>query len=130
MDRVCHFEIPFADCERASKFYQSVFGWQIMQAPGGMPYYFAITTEMNEQFQPTKTGGINGGLYQRDECTAQTPVVVIEVDSCAQRIKDVEAAGGSLVVGPNEIPGMGIYAQVKDCENNIIGLWQNQHAPC
>ena len=27
-------------------------------------------------------------------------------------------------MGPAEIPGMGIYAQVKDPEGNIIGLWQ------
>jgi len=30
-----------------------------------------------------------------------------------------------VVVGPQEIPGMGIYAQVKDTEGNIIGLWQS-----
>ena len=33
-------------------------------------------------------------------------------------------AGGSRVLGPTEIPNMGIYAQVKDTEDNIIGLWQ------
>ena len=125
MDRVCQFGIPFADKERAEKFYKSVFGWEISPAPGEMPYSFAITTEVDETFRPKNPGGINGGMYPRNsEGGSQSPVVVIEVESTSQRVKDVEAAGGSLVVPPTEIPNMGIYAQVKDSEENIIGLWQ------
>jgi len=48
----------------------------------------------------------------------------MQVNSTDQRIKDVEAAGGKLILGPTEISGMGIYAQVTDSEDNIIGLWQ------
>lgn len=126
MDRVCHFEIPYSDKARSEKFYQDVFGWQIAPAPGDMPYSFAITTEVNEQFEPTQPGGINGGMYQRgDEGGSKSPVVVMEVASCEQRVKDVEAAGGSLVLGPAQVGDMGIYAQVKDTEDNIIGLWQS-----
>ena len=126
MDRVCHFEVPFSDKERASKFYQDVFGWQISDAPGGMPYVFAITTPVNEQMMPTEVGGINGGMYPRgDEGGSTYPVIVMEVDSCEQRIKDVEASGGSRVLGPHPVGDMGIYAQVKDSEDNIIGLWQS-----
>lgn len=125
MDRVCHFEIPFADKDRAEKFYSDVFGWQISGAPTDMPYLFAITTPVDEQFKPSEPGGINGGMYPRsDEGGSKTPVVVIEVESCEQRIADVTAAGGASVMGPVEIPNMGLYAQVKDSEDNIIGLWQ------
>lgn len=125
MDRVCHFEVPFENIERASKFYTDVFGWQIMEAPGEVPYHFAITTEVDEKMQPKEPGGINGGMYQRgDEGGSKTPVIVIAVDSCEQRIKDVEAAGGSNVMGPVQVGDMGIYAQVRDSEDNIIGLWQ------
>ena len=125
MDRVCHFEIPFADKGRATKFYQDVFGWQISDAPGDMPYSFAITTPVDEHFSPRAPSGINGGMYPRgDEGGSNSPVVVIEVESCQQRIGDVEKAGGVNVLGPSEIPNMGIYAQVKDSEGNVIGLWQ------
>jgi len=125
MDRVCHFEVPYSDKDRAEQFYQSVFGWQISPGPGDMPYSFAITTPVNEQFQPTEPGGINGGMYPRgDEGGSKTPVIVMQVNSTDQRIKDVEAAGGKLILGPTEISGMGIYAQVTDSEDNIIGLWQ------
>lgn len=125
MDRVCHFEIPFDDKSRATAFYGKVFGWQISDVPGDMPYTFAITTPIDAQGNPTTAGGINGGMYPREDGGgAVSPVVVIEVASCEQRARDVEAAGGEVLTGPAEIPGMGIYAQVKDPEGNIIGLWQ------
>ena len=125
MDRVCHFEIPYGDKDRASKFYQDVFGWQIADVPMEMPYSFVITTEVDEQSCPKEPGGINGGMYQRDdEGGSRTPVVVIEVESCEQRVADVEAAGGAKVVGPVQVGDIGIYAQVKDPEDNIVGLWQ------
>ncbi len=124
MDRVCHFEVPYSEKERMEKFYGDVFGWQFLPAPGGMPYTFAITTEVNDQHKPEKPGGINGGTYERNEAGSHSPVLVLEVDSCEQRIKDVEAAGGSNLMGPVPVGDMGIYAQVKDTEDNIIGLWQ------
>ena len=125
MDRVCHFEIPYADKGRASKFYQDVFGWQVSDMPGGMPYSFVTTTPVDDRMQPTAPGGINGGMYPRgDDGGSNSPVVVIEVVSCSQRVADVEAAGGSCVVPVTEISSMGIYAQVQDSEGNIIGLWQ------
>jgi predicted enzyme related to lactoylglutathione lyase len=125
MDRVCHFEVPYSEKERMEKFYSSVFGWKFEQAPGDMPYTFCITTELDENYQIKKPGGINGGSYPRgDEGGSPTPVIVLEVEDCAQRIKDVEAAGGSNVMGPHPVGDMGIYAQVKDSEDNTIGLWQ------
>ena len=125
MDRVCHFEIPFDDKSRATAFYQRVFGWQVSDAPGELPYTFVITTPADEQGNPTTPGGINGGMYPRgDGGGSGSPVVVIEVPSCAARVGDVQEAGGKCIMGPAEIPGMGVYAQVEDPEGNIIGLWQ------
>lgn len=123
MDRVCHFEIPYSDKNRVSEFYQKVFGWQIEHMEE-MPYSFAITTPIGEDMQPQQAGGINGGMYERGAEGSQTPVVVMEVDSCEKRVKDVEAAGGSTVMAVQQIGDMGIYAQVKDSEENIVGLWQ------
>ena len=124
MNRVCHFEVPYAEKERMEKFYSDVFGWQFAPAPGDMPYTFVITTEVDEQFMPKKTGGINGGTYPRGDEAASSPVIVLEVESCEQKIQEVEAAGGANVTGPHQVGEMGIYAQVKDSEDNIIGLWQ------
>ena len=128
MDRVCYFEVPYSDKERMEKFYSGVFGWQFMKAPGEMPYSFAITTEMDESMQIKEPGGINGGTYprcdQEGNVSSKSPVIVIEVESCEQRMKEIEAAGGVNLIGPHQVGDMGIYAQVKDTEDNIIGLWQ------
>jgi len=74
--------------------------------------------------RPKEPGGINGGMYKRSDNGSKTPVVVMEVDSCEQRIKDVQAAGGAVVAPIREVGEMGLYAQVKDTEGNIVGLWQ------
>ncbi len=124
MDRVCHFEVPYSDKDRMEKFYSSVFGWQFSPAPGDMPYTFAITTEVDEQFMPKQVGGINGGTYPRGDQGATSPLIVIQVESCEQRINEIVAAGGANVMGPQQVGDMGIYAQVRDTEDNIIGLWQ------
>ena len=127
MDRVCHFEVPYDDKDRMEKFYSGVFGWNFIPAPGEMPYTFAMTTEVNEQMMPEKVGGINGGTYPRptdDMPVARHPVIVVEVENCEQKLSEIEASGGSTVVGAQNVGGMGIYAQVKDTEDNIIGLWQ------
>lgn len=128
MDRVCHFEVPYDDKERMEKFYAKVFGWQFLPTPGEMPYTFIITTELDENHSPKQPGGINGGSYPRgDEGGSKSPVIVIEVASCEQRLQDVIDAGGQKVLGPHRIEGMGVYAQVIDPEGNLIGLWQPLH---
>ena len=127
MDRVCHFEVPYSDKERMEKFYGNVFGWQFSETPGEMPYTFAFTTDVDEQFMPKQAGGINGGTYPRGDEGATSPVIVIEVQSCEERINEIQSAGGSKVMGPIEVGDMGIYAQVKDTEDNIIALWQPLH---
>ena len=50
------------------------------------------------------------------------PVVSVVVG-----VSVVVVAGGSVVVPPNKVGDMGIYAQVKDTEGNIIGLWESLH---
>ena len=128
MDRVCHFEVPYSDKDRMESFYSKVFGWNFAPAPGDMPYTFIFTTEVNEQMMPKEAGGINGGSYPRGDESMEAsryPVIVLEVESCEQRCEDVKAAGGTVVVPPNPVGDMGVYAQVKDSEDNIIGLWQS-----
>jgi predicted enzyme related to lactoylglutathione lyase len=33
MDKVVHFEIPYDDKGRASKFYSEIFGWKLLNIP-------------------------------------------------------------------------------------------------
>ncbi|MEZ6139007.1 MAG: VOC family protein [Zavarzinella sp.] len=124
MDRVSHFEIPFTDQKRAATFYQKVFGWEITEIPG-MPYWFATTTPVGENHMPKEPGAINGGFYERSMDASPNPMIVIEVADVAARVQEVLMAGGEIVFMPRQVGDMGLYAQVKDCEGNYLGLWQN-----
>lgn len=124
MGKVVHFEIPADDLERAKRFYGEVFGWQLTDMPE-MDYTIIGTTPVDEQTQqPTEPGAINGGMMRR---TAQTPspVVTIDVASVTDALKEIESAGGRVVQGRTEIPGMGAFAYFTDPEGNTLGLWEN-----
>jgi len=127
MDKVVHFEIPADDVDRAQKFYKDLFGWDI-QKSGEMPYWMIKTVETDEKMMPKEAGAINGGMLQRDEKndpTGTKPVIVINVSNVEEYCKKVEEAGGKVVMPTMKVGDMGIYARIKDTENNIIGLWQN-----
>ena len=125
MNKVCHFEIPIEDRERAKQFYGEVFGWRTEDMPFQDDVYtFAITTPVDEQFMYTEKGGINGGMFKR-ETPFQGPVVTMEVESIDAHIPKIEAAGGQLLVPKGEVPDMGWYAYFRDTEGNVMGLWEN-----
>jgi predicted enzyme related to lactoylglutathione lyase len=126
MDKVVHFEIPADDVARAKDFYSSVFGWQLntMQIGEG-EYTIVQTTPIDDNSQlPVEPGAINGGMMQRSADTPY-PVITIGVDGIEASLKQVGAAGGSVVTPRTEIPGMGAFAYFKDPEGNVLGLWEN-----
>ena len=125
MRKVVHFEIPADDVERAKRFYGSIFGWELQDVPG-MDYTSLVTTPVDEQSQlPREPGAINGGLFRRSADAPSTPVVTIDVDSVDDALKQIEAAGGSVVRPRTELPGMGAFAYFTDPEGNVVGLWEN-----
>jgi predicted enzyme related to lactoylglutathione lyase len=119
MDKVVHFEIPFDDKKRASKFYSTLFGWELLDIPE-MEYVMAHAAHTGKDNMVTDKGAINGGLFRRNE-EAKAPIVVIGVDSIDETVRKVIAAGGKLVTPKQKIPN-GSYARVADSEGNVIGL--------
>ena len=122
MNKAVHFEIPYDNEDRAKKFYQDVFGWQINKFPD-MDYNIAITGPSDEQGRPSEAGSINGGLLPKDP-TGSHPVIVMDVENIEEHIKKVEASGGKTVMPTIKVGEFGLYARVSDTENNTIGLWQ------
>ena len=123
MNKVVHFEIPFDDQERAQKFYQDVFGWQINKF-ADMDYYIATTCKTDPNtMMPLESGAINGGLLKKDP-TGEHPIIVIDVPSMDEHIKKIESAGGKVVMPSMKISDFGLYARVADTEGNVIGIWQ------
>lgn len=124
MNKVVHFEIPFDDKERAMSFYKNVFGWEMQDVPD-MSYVITRTVAVDENFMPKESGAINGGFYERDDKSSKTPVLVIDVPSIDEHVALIKKAGGEVVREKMNVGNMGYYAQVKDTEGNIIGIWEN-----
>jgi predicted enzyme related to lactoylglutathione lyase len=124
MNKVMHFEIPVDDESRATKFYETVFEWQIMKVPG-MDYHFATTTPVDPKtMAPLEPGGINGGLFKRD-AVGNHPMIVIDVEDIDKHTSKIEQAGGKVVMQKVKVGDMGYYARVTDTEGNVIGIWQS-----
>ena len=117
MGRVIHFEITADDPERAAEFYRKVFGWKINNWGGPEPYWLA---ETGDRSQP----GIDGAIMHRHE--GGTKVInTVEVESWEQAAEAITAAGGKLVSGKNEIPGVGFHGYALDTEGNLFGFMES-----
>ena len=115
MSRVVHFEIPASNPERASAFYQKVFGWKIEKWPGPMDYWMVTTGAEG-------TPGINGGLMPNTN--VKTTTNTIGVESVDAAIAASTKAGGKLVMPKTPIPGVGHFAYCEDTEGNLFGVMQ------
>ncbi|MDR3480447.1 MAG: VOC family protein [Burkholderiaceae bacterium] len=125
MNPVVHFEMPYDDQSRMSKFYETAFGWQTQALGAEMGNYVLATTTATENGRPTTPGAINGGFFQRHaDWPAQHPSVVIAVDDIGASIKQVAAAGGEVLGEPMLIPGVGQYVSFVDSEGNRVSMLQ------
>ena len=121
-DKVTWFELPAFDTARAGKFYNEVFGWNTSDMGGGS--LMAVTTPSDEEGMPSEPGAINGDISPIG-VGFDKPLIVITVQDMDAKIKMVEAAGGTVVLRPKEMEGMGmIWAIVRDTEGNNVGVIQ------
>src|SRR5687767_14617452 len=129
MNPVVHFEMPAEDRNRMRRFYEATFGWKTEQLGPSMGDYVLVTTaETDSSGRPKMPGTINGGFYpKKDDWPAQYPNVVIAVDDIAAAMKNVAAAGGTVLGEPMEIPGYGRYVSFFDTEGNRVSMMQPDH---
>lgn len=116
MPRPVHFEIPADDPERAGKFYQDVFGWQISKWDGPEDYWLI---KSGDKEQP----GIDGGIARKNEMLSSVTntIDVPDVDEFTEKIK---SKGGTVLMSKVAVPEVGWMAYCKDTEGNIFGLMQ------
>jgi predicted enzyme related to lactoylglutathione lyase len=114
MSRVVHFEILSDDPEKTAAFYRDALGWESNLWPA--EEYWLVTT------RPDGTPGINGGLMKRQ--LDQSVINTSEVDSLEETTRKIEAAGGKLVHGPNEVPNIGTHAYFEDPDGTLFGVMQ------
>lgn len=123
MDPVVHFEIPFYDRARMTRFYEAAFGWKTQSLGEQMGDYVLATTTETDKAGQRKPGSIDGGFYpRRPELPAQHPSLVISVANIAAAIQRVKASGGQVMGEPVEIAGVGQYVSFIDTEENRLSL--------
>lgn len=124
MSRVIHFEIHCDDTDRASKFYQQMFGWKIEKFGGPVDYWLIYTGPESER-------GIDGGLMKRRTAspTGGAPVnayiCTVSVDNVDTALATAKKLGGELAMEKFAVPGVGWLGYFKDTEGNLVGAMQN-----
>jgi predicted enzyme related to lactoylglutathione lyase len=120
--RVVHFEIPYDDGDRARRFYEEAFGWQLQSMPG-MDYTLVSTGPTGDQ-GATEPGYVNGGMMSRSDSPSPAPILVVDVDSIDAALETVGSLGGETLRGKEPVGDMGYAAYVRDPEGNVVGLWE------
>jgi uncharacterized protein len=122
---IVHFEIPADQPERAARFYQDLFGWDIQKyegAAGGIEYWMVRTVPTDEKGMPSRPG-VNGGLMPR-MYPGQATVNYINVEDVEEFTRKAEQLGAKTMMPKSPVPGMGWFAQFTDPEGNVFAIWQ------
>lgn len=119
MPHPIHFEFQVDDPDRATKFYQTMFGWQIQKWGGPVDYWVIITGKAPEP-------GIDGGFMRRKPGAENMMATynTIGVPNLDEAIVKAKKSGGTEAAPKMPIPGVGWLAYFKDTEGNIFGMMQ------
>jgi predicted enzyme related to lactoylglutathione lyase len=127
---VVHFEMPYENHERLSKFYSSAFGWDMQKLGAEMgDYVLAGTTETDENQMVKTPGNINGGFFPKSPDVPPYPSVVIAVDNVNDAMTKIKDAGGKILGEPQDIPGIGLWVSFSDTEGNRVSILQPSQMP-
>ena len=115
------FEIGTTDLDRATKFYETIFG--ITLAPMDLPNIKMRMFPLDNMM--TQVGGalVDSGGFHKPSAT-DGPLIYLNGNPDVQLVLDkVEAAGGKIMVPKTEIsPEYGSMAVIIDTEGNRIAL--------
>jgi len=106
---VIHWEIGGQDAVKLRRFYAALFDWQIT---GDAEYGLVSAAD----------GGIGGGILQTRQGMPSYVTFHVGVDDLEETLERAASLGGSTLVPPSPIQGIGAFAMVADPEGNVIGL--------
>jgi len=114
---IVHVEIPAANVDGSTKFYEALFGWKMMPMP-----------EMNYTMWEAGDGDEYGGFPQvSDENPAGQVLVYIASEDIEADLKKVEKLGGKVIHPKAEIPKMGWYGVFQDPTGNVLALYTSMN---
>ena len=118
---IAWFEIPVSDFERAKKFYETIFDFE-------MPEMDMTGIRMGILLHNREEGGIGGAICHGDgyvPAGASGPKVYLDCGNDLNTVLGrIPGAGGQVVFPKTEIgPDMGQFAFFTDTEGNVVGLY-------
>ena len=115
--KICYVEIPANKSEDAAAFYSSIFGWKVRERGDG-----------NLAFDDS--GSVSGTWVREADRTPDERIrVYIMVDSIAESLDRIQAAGGKVLTSRPDIgPNMGAFAAFADPVGNEFGLYEEPHS--
>lgn len=113
---VVHFEIGCRNTEKTAGFYKKLLDWE-MQSHG--PASMVMASQ----------GGIGGHIHSLGHEPHNYITVYAQVDDLAKYLKKAESLGGTTIIPPTEVPGMGHFAWIQDPEGTTFGLWKSMMPP-
>jgi hypothetical protein len=118
---IVHFEIVSPQAPALRHFYHEVFGWTFADAtPSDTLPSYALAT-LDERPPGLQ---VNCGIGEAPPGYGGHLTVYVGVDDVAATLAAVERAGGTTMMPPDEVPGMGgmTIALFTDPAGNVVGL--------
>ena len=114
-------EIRIRDMEKSAKFYESLFGWKIVEkeTAGGSDVWIFDTGD-----EPRVQTIRCGGMWSRPEGESLGIVVYIVVDNIESILKKVTELGGKVVTSKTPQGPARFRACFTDPDGNLFGLWE------
>jgi predicted enzyme related to lactoylglutathione lyase len=109
---VVHWEVGSTDLQQDCTFFADLFGWEI--TPAGPEYALVAGAEP----------GIGGGFLQVREGMPPYLTFYVQVDQLEATLARALELGGTQVVAPTAIPGVGRFALIQDPGDHIVGLME------
>ena len=112
------FEIPVTDFIRAKKFYETLFGMEVMEMPFPNGKYGMLPADM-------QNGGVGGGIVQGEGFEPSTKGTIVYLnggEDLSVPLAKVETAGGKIILPKTAIGANGFMAHFIDTEGNRIAL--------
>ena len=110
---VVHWEIGARDGTKLHEFYRSLFDWKIEVLP---QFHYGMVETGGQ-------GGINGGISTLPPEAPPYVTFYVQVPDVGQALDKAESLGGSRMMGPDEVPGVGITIGLfSDPEGHVIGV--------
>ena len=122
MNRPVHFEIHATDPAKLSKFYADVFGWQITH----MPAVRLLPDQHRRQGWPGHQWRLRQahGRWRRSRCAGQRVRLLAWRRVGRRRGREGDRRGRAVALPKMAIPGIGWQAYIRDPDDNIVGLHQ------